>query len=61
MELQKKRELADISGGWSYEMQTLGFNYRLADIQCALGLTQLKRAEKNLKKENQLQTTTREN
>lgn len=26
---------------WEYQMQTLGFNYRLTDIQCALGLSQL--------------------
>ena len=30
-------------GAWYYEMQALGFNYRLTDIQCALGLSQLKR------------------
>jgi len=28
---------------WEYEMQMLGFNYRITDIQCALGLSQLKR------------------
>ncbi len=26
---------------WYYEMQVLGFNYRITDIQCALGLSQL--------------------
>ncbi|MFZ5803179.1 MAG: UDP-4-amino-4,6-dideoxy-N-acetyl-beta-L-altrosamine transaminase [Candidatus Omnitrophota bacterium] len=30
-------------GRWYYEMQDLGFNYRLTDIQAALGLEQLKR------------------
>jgi perosamine synthetase len=30
-------------GSWYYEMVELGFNYRLNDIQCALGLSQLKR------------------
>jgi UDP-4-amino-4,6-dideoxy-N-acetyl-beta-L-altrosamine transaminase len=30
-------------GPWYYEMQALGFNYRLTDIQSALGLSQLKR------------------
>lgn len=28
---------------WFYEMRDLGFNYRLADVQCALGLSQLKK------------------
>jgi perosamine synthetase len=30
-------------GSWLYDMADLGFNYRLSDIQCALGLTQIKR------------------
>ncbi len=28
---------------WYYEMQALGFNYRVSDINCALGLSQLKK------------------
>lgn len=31
------------AGRWDYDMQSLGFNYRLTDIQCALGISQLKR------------------
>ncbi|TVQ98355.1 MAG: UDP-4-amino-4,6-dideoxy-N-acetyl-beta-L-altrosamine transaminase [Deltaproteobacteria bacterium] len=34
-----------IDGPWSYEMQTLGYNYRLTDLQCALGLSQLRRLD----------------
>ena len=30
-------------GSWFYEMESLGFNYRLTDIQCALGMSQLNR------------------
>lgn len=30
-------------GSWFYEMVDLGYNYRLTDIQCALGLSQLKK------------------
>ena len=30
------------------EMQTLGYNYRIPDILCALGISQLSRAEENL-------------
>jgi perosamine synthetase len=33
----------DDRGPWYYEMQALGYNYRLTDIQCALGLSQLSR------------------
>lgn len=36
------------AGQWHYEMEFLGFNYRLPDIGCALGLSQLKNLEKNL-------------
>ena len=35
-------------GQWHYEMTTLGFNYRLTDIACALGLAQLPRLPANL-------------
>jgi perosamine synthetase len=30
-------------GSWFYEMTDLGYNYRLTDFQCALGLSQLRR------------------
>jgi perosamine synthetase len=36
------------AGQWHYEMVSLGFNYRLTDIACALGLSQLKKLEANL-------------
>lgn len=36
--------------GWYMEMQTLGYNYRLTDIQAALGISQLKRANIGLEK-----------
>ena len=32
-------------GGWYYEMQALGFNYRITDFQCALGMSQLERID----------------
>jgi len=31
------------SHSWYYEMQELGYNYRLTDFQCALGISQLKK------------------
>ncbi|MBN1280618.1 MAG: UDP-4-amino-4,6-dideoxy-N-acetyl-beta-L-altrosamine transaminase [Candidatus Thermoplasmatota archaeon] len=30
---------------WYYEMQHLGYNYRLTDMQCALGISQLKKLD----------------
>lgn len=35
---------------WYYEMQDLGFNYRMTDIQASLGITQLKKLNKFIKK-----------
>ena len=32
-------------GGWYYEMQVLGFNYRMTEMQAALGISQLERAD----------------
>jgi perosamine synthetase len=36
------------AGQWQYEMVLLGFNYRLPDINCALGLSQMERLPENL-------------
>jgi len=41
-------------GGWYYEMQELGYNYRLTDFQAALGSSQLKRADEGLKKRREI-------
>ena len=32
-------------GPWNYEQQNLGFNYRMTDLQAALGLSQLQRLD----------------
>jgi perosamine synthetase len=42
------------SGQWFYEMVALGFNYRLTDIGCALGLSQLPRLERNLARRSEI-------
>lgn len=34
------------SNPWYYEMQELGFNYRITDMQCALGMAQLKKIDR---------------
>jgi UDP-4-amino-4,6-dideoxy-N-acetyl-beta-L-altrosamine transaminase len=39
---------------WYYEHQTLGYNYRASDMQCALGLNQLKKLESFVKQRNNL-------
>ena len=39
---------------WYYEMQTLGFNYRLSDIHAALGLSQMKKLPKFIKRRHEI-------
>jgi len=46
--------LEENHGGWYYEMQELGYNYRLTDIQAALGISQLKQAKNNLERRNEI-------
>lgn len=41
-------------GQWYYEMVELGYNYRLTDIGCALGLSQLKRLDANLRRRREI-------
>lgn len=41
-------------GGWYYEMQELGYNYRLTDIQSALGISQLRRASEGLARRREI-------
>ena len=41
-------------GGWYYEMQGLGFNYRITDMQCALGISQLARLDGWIRQRNQI-------
>ena len=42
------------SGQWFYEMVLLGFNYRLTDIACALGLSQLEKLAANLARRREI-------
>ena len=41
-------EMEGNDGGWYMEMQELGYNYRIPDMLCALGLSQLHRADAGL-------------
>ena len=41
-------------GQWYYEMVTLGYNYRLTDFACALGLSQLGKLNANLARRREI-------
>jgi perosamine synthetase len=41
-------------GQWHYEMVMLGFNYRLTDVACALGISQLKKLEANVSRRREI-------
>lgn len=43
-----------VANPWYYEMHDLGYNYRLTDIQAALGLSQLKRLHQSLTRRREI-------
>lgn len=51
---REKGRLKNDPGGWYYEMQYLGFNYRITDFQCALGMSQLKRLDQFIKRRREI-------
>lgn len=52
-----KDNMSENHGGWFYEMQTLGYNYRLTDMQAALGISQLAKNPQGLIRRNQIADT----
>lgn len=48
MVYQGDPNLQENHGGWYMELQDLGYNYRIPDILCALGISQLDRAVEGL-------------
>lgn len=49
IEFANGNEKSESYPGWYMEMQQLGFNYRITDIQAALGSSQLRRADEGLR------------
>lgn len=46
----KSKELARKNGAWFYDIQSLGYNYRMTDMSAALGLSQLAKIDSFIKK-----------
>ena len=56
--IQQNPDLKQFNHGiWYYEMQELGYNYRLTDFQSALGLSQLAKADQGIQKRNEIAQT----
>lgn len=52
-----KDNMSENHGNWFYEMQALGFNYRLTDFQSALGITQLAKNDTGVLRRNEIAKT----
>ncbi len=51
---KKNSKSGNIFNPWYYEMQDLGYHYRITDIQCSLALSQLKKINKFLNKRRKI-------
>ncbi len=52
--IKDKDKLLKYDGSWYYEMQELGYNYRLTDFQCALGLSQLEKIDRIIQRRREI-------
>jgi perosamine synthetase len=52
--IEEDLETRTKEGTWFYKMTELGYNYRLTDIQCALGISQIKKLPDWIKKRKKI-------
>lgn len=49
-----EKQMTKNEGAWFYQQLELGYNYRMTDIQCALGCSQMKKLERFLARRREL-------
>ena len=54
---KKPEEMLRNEGSWYYEMHELGFNYRITDLQCALGISQFTKLDSFIRKRKEIVKT----
>ena len=52
--LKNSKLMFSNAGPWYYEMHEMGFNYRITDIQCALGISQLRKVNKFIRRRKEI-------
>ena len=52
--MERSPSLAKKHGSWFYQVNDFGFNFRISDILCALGVSQLKKLNKFIIKRNEI-------
>lgn len=53
--ITRNRDLmTDDEGGWYYQQLELGYNYRITDVQCALGISQLRKLDRSLERRREI-------
>lgn len=49
-----RKRMSKFEGGWFYQQLSLGYNYRITDIQCALGISQMKKLDRYIARRKEI-------